>query len=219
MNTSTQIVDAIRNQGLLPLYFHKDSNTAINILQALFDAGVRVVEFTNRGDEALSNFRELVKTRDSKMPGLLLSAGTIKTRKDAEEYIDAGADFLISPGLNEEVGTVSNERNIFWVPGCMTPSEIMKAETLGATLVKIFPGNLLGPGFVQSIKELFPKLLFIPTGGVTLDTQNISSWFKSGVIAVGAGSTLINKQSVESGDFDSIRSGTAAALQLVQQSR
>lgn len=219
MISNHQAIEAIRTQGLLPLYFHKDKTVSVNILQALYDAGIRVIEFTNRGEEALANFRELVKMRNEKMQGLLLSAGTIKTKKDAEDYIDAGADFLISPGFNEEVGEVANAKNIFWIPGCMTPSEIMKAEALGATLIKIFPGNLLGPGFVQAIKELFPKLFFIPTGGVTLDTQNVSSWFKSGVIAVGAGSTLINKQAIESGNFEEIRSNTVDALKLVEQSR
>jgi len=215
----SDIIDIINRQGLLPLYFHSDRNTAAGILEALYRAGIRVIEFTNRGAEALDNFRHLVNLRNEKMPDLLLSAGTIKTRRDAEDFTAAGADFLISPGLNEAVGAFAKQRGIFWVPGCMTPSEIMKAEELGATLVKIFPGNILGPGFVNAIRELFPSLKFIPTGGVTLDSNNLASWFKSGVIAVGAGSTLVNKKDVEAKNFDAIADATSEAVRLINETR
>ena len=83
---------------------------------------------------------------------------------------------------------------MLWVPGCMTPTEIIKAEHLGAKMVKLFPGNILGPAFLSAIKELFPNLFFMPTGGVDLDKENISGWFKAGVCAVGMGSKLISKQ-------------------------
>src|SRR5687767_4655943 len=193
MNTSP-IITIIKEQGLLPLYFHPDKKISVDILRALYRAGIRVVEYTNRGATAVENFRYMKSVVDKELEGMLLGAGTIKTEKHAHDFIDARADFLISPGWNKKVSKVAAGKNILWVPGCMTPTEIMKAEDAGAGLIKLFPGNLLGPAFVSAIKELFPDVLFIPTGGVKLEEENLTAWFNSGVCAVGAGSTLILKK-------------------------
>ena len=213
------IILTIKEQGLLPLYFHPDKDISLNILRALYRAGVRVVEYTNRGDAALENFRHMKSIASKEMKDMLLGAGTIKTEKHAQDFIDAKADFLISPGWNKKVGKVAGAKNMLWVPGCMTPTEIMKAEESGAELIKLFPGSLLGPGFVSAIKELFPDVLFIPTGGVKLEEDNLQSWFRSGVCAVGAGSTLIDKKSIEEGDFTTLESKTRNALDMINAVR
>lgn len=219
MPDGENVIEQIKAHGLLPLYFHRNKETCIEIMNALYKAGVRIVEFTNRGDEALENFVAMRKLRDSEMPDLLLGAGTIKTVANAHDFIEAGADFVISPGLNEEVGKVCATAGVFWVPGCMTPSEIMRAEASGAKLVKLFPGNLLGPGFVDAIRELFPKLAFIPTGGVAIETENLTAWFRSGVIGVGAGSNVINKSAVQKGDYEAIQKSIKAATKIIEQVR
>jgi 2-dehydro-3-deoxyphosphogluconate aldolase/(4S)-4-hydroxy-2-oxoglutarate aldolase len=216
MDNKAQIINVIRQQGLLPLYFHPDKEISANILRALYKAGVRVVEYTNRGSEALDNFRHLRNITEKELPGLFLGAGTIKTEEQAIAYLSANADFIISPGLNEKVGETVNKKNKLWIPGCMTPTEIMKAEELNAPMIKLFPGSLLGPGFLSSIKELFPELLFIPTGGVKMEEENLRAWFKSGVCAVGAGSNLINKASVEGGKYSVLESSAKKALELVE---
>lgn len=213
---SVNPISSITEQGLLPLYFHADKEISANILRALYRAGSRVIEYTNRGVEALANFKHLRTVCDDELPEMLLGAGTIKTGRHAEDFISAGADFLISPGWSKKVAKVAKDKDILWAPGCMTPSEIMKAEDGGAELVKLFPGNSLGPGFVSAIKELFPNLLFIPTGGVKLEEDNLRAWFKSGVCAVGAGSTLIDKKTIEQGDFSSLEAATRNALDLIQ---
>lgn len=214
--SSNPIINAIREQGLLPLYFHRDKEVSANILRALYRAGARVIEYTNRGEEALDNFEHLRWVANHELPGMLLGAGTIKTDRHAREFIGAGADFLISPGWSKKVAKVAKEEGMLWAPGCMTPSEIMKAEENGAKLIKLFPGSSLGPGFVSAIKELFPDLLFIPTGGVKLEEENLRSWFKSGVCAVGAGSTLIDKKAIEFGDYTSLESLTRSSIDLIQ---
>jgi 2-dehydro-3-deoxyphosphogluconate aldolase/(4S)-4-hydroxy-2-oxoglutarate aldolase len=216
MKEENELINRLSQQAILPLFFHQDKNVCSEIIRALYRAGVRLVEFTNRGQEALENFRHMKSVRDAEMRDLLLGAGTIKTAAQASAFADAGADFIISPGLSEEVGRICGERKLPWTPGCMTPSEIMKAEQLGALLIKLFPGSLLGAGFVQAIKELFPGLKFIPTGGVTIEEKNLSEWFASGVIAVGAGSTLIDKKALAAGDYQKIQMATASALQLAQ---
>lgn len=213
------ILSIIKEQGLLPLYFHSDKEISLEILRALYRAGVRVVEYTNRGAAALENFRHMKNVASKEMVDMLLGAGTIKTEKHAHDFIQANADFLISPGWNKKVNKLAAEKDILWIPGCMTPTEIMKAEEAGAALIKLFPGSLLGPSFMSAIKELFPDVLFIPTGGVKLEADNLSAWFKSGVCAVGAGSTLIEKKLIEDGDFSTLEANTRNAIDMIKSVR
>jgi 2-dehydro-3-deoxyphosphogluconate aldolase/(4S)-4-hydroxy-2-oxoglutarate aldolase len=211
-----QAINALLDQKLLPLYYQEDGEQCVSILKALYEAGVRVVEFTNRGPNALNNFREL-KDAVSDMGGMMLGIGTIKTPSQAEDFIAAGADFIVAPTINKEVAAVTHAAGLLWIPGCMTPTEIAQAEEAGATIVKIFPGNILGPGYVNAIRELFPSIKFMPTGGVEVEKENLRGWFKSGVVAVGMGSKLISKERVEGGRYDEIRTETERALQLIRE--
>ena len=215
MEKKETLLKLIPQQGILPLYFYKDTAVSIEVLKALYAAGIRAVEYTNRGEAALENFREMRKVCDTELKGMYLGVGTIKNADMAQTFIDAGTDFIVCPGLVESVAEISDSNKLLWIPGCMTPSEIIRAETLGARLIKIFPGNVLGPGFVSAIKEIFPGLLFMPTGGVELDKSNIAGWFKAGVCAVGMGSKLITKELLESKDYAQITTSTQAALALV----
>lgn len=219
MDKRSELLQLIPQQGILPLYFYKDTEVSIQVLKALYNAGIRTVEYTNRGEAALKNFREMRKVCDNELNGMYLGVGTIKDAASAQAFIDAGADYLISPGLVEDAIGVANKHNILWVPGCMTPSEIIKAEQLGAKMVKLFPGNILGPSFLSAIKELFPNLLFMPTGGVDLDKENISGWFKAGVCAVGMGSKLISKQLLEQKDYAKIEELTKEAMNIIKSVR
>lgn len=219
MSKKAELLKLIPEQGILPLYFFKDEQTSVEILKALYNAGIRAVEYTNRGEAALNNFKRLRSVVDAEMPGMYLGIGTIKDGAMAQTFIDAGADYIICPGLVESVAEVADRHGILWVPGCMTPSEIIRAETLGAKMVKLFPGNILGPGFMSAIKELFPNLLFMPTGGVELDRGNIESWFKAGVCAVGMGSKLVSKDVMENKKFTELTASTKEALEIIKSLR
>ena len=219
MNKKDELLKLIPGQGILPLYFTKDTEVSVNVLKALYSAGIRAVEYTNRGEAALQNFKKLREVCNTELKGMYLGVGTIKDGAMAQTFIDAGADYIISPGLVESVATVADKNNMLWVPGCMTPSEIIRAETLGAKMIKLFPGNILGPGFLSAVKELFPDLLFMPTGGVDLDKENISGWFKAGVCAVGMGSKLISKQLLEQKDYAKIEELTKQAMEIVREVR
>ncbi len=216
MEKKNAILELIPQQGILPLYFYKDTTVSIEVLKALYAAGIRAVEYTNRGEAALQNFKEMRRVCDTELKGMYLGIGTIKNGEMAQTFIDAGTDYIICPGLVESVAAVADKNNMLWVPGCMTPSEIIKAETLGAKMIKLFPGNILGPGFLSAIKEIFPGLLFMPTGGVELDKDNISGWFKAGVCAVGMGSKLITKQLLEAKDYAAITKGTQEAISIIK---
>jgi 2-dehydro-3-deoxyphosphogluconate aldolase / (4S)-4-hydroxy-2-oxoglutarate aldolase len=213
------IIEGIVTQGVLPLFFNKDESLSLEVLKVLYAAGIRMVEYTNRGEAALQNFKAMRKLADAEMPGMYLGIGTIKTPEMANAFIDAGADYLISPVFDASVCDVAYLNKMLWVPGCMTPTEIHEAEKAGCALVKLFPGNVLGPGFVGAIKELFPMLKFMPTGGVELEAENLKGWFKSGVVAVGMGSKLITKQILDNRDFDALKRNTEEALKLVADIR
>ena len=219
MDKKMDLLQLIPEQGILPLYFYKDTEVSIQVLKALYNAGIRTVEYTNRGETALHNFKKMREVCDAELKGMYLGIGTIKNSEMAQTFIDAGADFIICPGLIEDVANVSDKNNMLWVPGCMTPTEIIQAETLGARMIKLFPGNILGPGFMSAIKALFPDLLFMPTGGVDLDKENIAAWLKAGVCAVGMGSKLISKELMEQKDYAKIEELARQALDIFKSLR
>lgn len=216
MNNSKKTTDAIIAQGMLPLYFNADENVSIDILRTVYRAGVMALEYTNRGEAALANFKKMVEVRNAEMPGMLLGVGTVKNLQTAKDYMAAGADFLVSPGFVKEVADYAVTNDIFYAPGCMTPSEIIAAENAGISFIKLFPGNMLGPEFLSGIKDIFPKLLFMPTGGVDTTRENIEGWFKAGVCAVGMGSKLISKKLMEAKDYLTIETETKSVLALIQ---
>lgn len=216
MNRTQQITDAIVAQGILPLYFNPSEEVSLDVLKAIYHAGIKGVEYTNRGDAALANFKKMVALRNAEMPGLLLGVGTVKNMQHAKDYLAAGADFLVSPGFVPDVAAYCVANDIFYAPGCMTPSEIIAAENAGIKFIKLFPGNMLGTEFLTTIKDIFPKLLFMPTGGVDTTKENIESWYKAGVCAVGMGSKLISKKLMEAKDYATIEAETKKVLELIQ---
>jgi 2-dehydro-3-deoxyphosphogluconate aldolase/(4S)-4-hydroxy-2-oxoglutarate aldolase len=216
MNKKESIQQLVIEQGILPLYYHDSSEISIAVLKALFDAGIRAVEYTNRGENALGNFKLLIEAIDNNMPGMQLGIGTIKTTAAAKAFIEAGAGFIICPLIDPAVGEVAHKAGLAWIPGCMTTTEIHSAEVNGATLVKIFPGSVVGPGYISAIREIFPNLAFMPTGGVDTTAENLSAWFNNGVCAVGLGSKLITKKGMEEKNFGELTRATATILQLVK---
>lgn len=219
MSKTEQVTAAIIKQGMLPLYFNADETTTLETLKALYSAGIMALEYTNRGDAALANFKKMVELRNASMPGLLLGVGTIKNLEQANNYLNAGADFLVSPGFVKEVADHCVANDIFYAPGCMTPSEIIAAENAGIKFIKLFPGNMLGPSFLSGIKDIFPKLLFMPTGGVDTSKENIESWFKAGVCAVGMGSKLVSKEVMANKQYDWLIEETKKVLGIIDSVR
>ncbi|WP_184550292.1 bifunctional 4-hydroxy-2-oxoglutarate aldolase/2-dehydro-3-deoxy-phosphogluconate aldolase [Mucilaginibacter sp. FT3.2] len=219
MSKKQTALDAILIQGTLPLFFYPNAEVSLEITRTLYKAGVRVFEYTNRGAAALANFKILKKAQLSEMPDLHLGIGTIKSAEEAEAFIAAGADFIVSPIINPAVGKIAAEHQLLWIPGCMTPTEIYTAQQHGAALIKIFPANILGPEFVSSIRDLFAGQLFIPTGGVDLNINSISTWFKAGVCAVGMGSKLISKNVLDNKLYDQLYNDTITLLEMVQASK
>ncbi|WP_294267230.1 bifunctional 4-hydroxy-2-oxoglutarate aldolase/2-dehydro-3-deoxy-phosphogluconate aldolase [uncultured Chryseobacterium sp.] len=217
MTTIQSTTDTIISQGGVPLYYHAEESVSLDILRSLYRAGIRAVEYTSRGKAALGNFTKMVEIRNAEMPEMLLGIGTIKTLQQAEEYHAVGADFFISPGFVPEVADFLIPKNVLYSPGCMTPTEIIAAEKAGVTFIKLFPGNVLGAGFMSAVKDVFPNLKFMPTGGVDTTKESIESWFKAGVSAVGMGSKLISKELMQARDYGTMEKETRKVLEMIRE--
>ena len=183
-------LDIVLENPLVPVFYHPDIETSKTVLNATYAGGVRVFEFTNRGENALDVFKELSAYAKQNCPGLIIGIGTIFNGDSAQQFIDAGADFVVQPFTTPEVGEVCKRNNIPWIPGAMTVTEIQNATVLGAEIVKIFPGNVLGSAYVKSLRGPLPKTKIMVTGGVEPTQASIKEWFGAGVNAVGLGSQL-----------------------------
>jgi|SRR6478672_2179320 len=218
MPNKQEILDLIIAQGMLPLFYHEDKELSLEIIKTLYKSGVKTLEYTNRGPAALENFKYF-KENLKHLPDFFLGIGTIKNTKEAQDFIDAGADYIVCPTVNKEVGELVNSKGLLWIPGCMTPTEISNAQSIGALLIKLFPANILGPGFMSAIKELFAGQKFMPTGGVEIEESNLKTWFASGVCAVGMGSKLITKEVMNDKDYIALANNTEKALTLIKSCR
>jgi 2-dehydro-3-deoxyphosphogluconate aldolase/(4S)-4-hydroxy-2-oxoglutarate aldolase len=219
MQTENFIIGKIKEQGILPLFYNDELSTSLSITRALYEAGMRCIEFTNRGANAFENFSQMVKLRDESLPGLMLGIGTIKSADDANKFINAGADFLVSPVFDSSICDVAYINKVPWIPGCMTPTEIHVAQQAGCTLIKLFPGNLLQPSYVEAVLPLFSGLDLIVTGGVDATEQSIKAWFNSGVAAIGIGGKLITKEILEQGNFELLKNKAVEIMGMVQLAR
>jgi 2-dehydro-3-deoxyphosphogluconate aldolase / (4S)-4-hydroxy-2-oxoglutarate aldolase len=213
------VLQTIVDQSVLPLFFYQDPEVSLEIVRTLYRAGIRTLEYTNRGSAALDNFTYLKRELGTAFPDLHLGIGTIKTAAEAERFIQAGADYIVAPIVNPAVARVTQEAGLLWIPGCMTPTEIFQAQELQAALIKIFPANIVGPNFISSIRELFPGQLFMPTGGVEIEEENLRTWFRAGVCAVGMGSKLISKNVLEERQYEWLEHLTEKALKMVKASK
>ncbi len=218
--TRIQVATKMAETGMVPVFFHKDVDTCKKVIIACYRAGVRVFEFTNRGDFAHETFSVLKKWVAVECPELILGAGSIIDAPTAALYIQMGSDFIVSPLLNEDIAPVVNRRKILWSPGCGSVTEISRAESLGVEIVKIFPGSQVGgPKFVAAVKGPMPWTSIMPTGGVEPTEANLTEWFKAGVTCVGMGSQLISKEIIKNNDYVKLEENVRNAMAIVQKLR
>ena len=212
------VVRKMKETGIVPVFYHRDPEVCRSVLKACYDGGVRVFEFTNRGDHAHEVFSELNKLAADEMPEMMLGIGSVLDAATAALYIQLGAAFIVSPILNPEMAKTCNRRKIAWSPGCGSVTEISLAEELGAEVVKIFPGSQVGgPSFVKGVKGPMPWASIMPTGGVSPTEENLRGWFEAGVHCVGMGSQLITKDIVQNGDYPALTSKVKAAMTMAKQ--
>jgi 2-dehydro-3-deoxyphosphogluconate aldolase/(4S)-4-hydroxy-2-oxoglutarate aldolase len=215
--TRIEVASAMKETGMVPLFFSSDLELSKKVLKACYDGGARLMEFTARGDFAHEVFGELTKYAITNLPGMIMGVGSVTDGVAASLYMQLGANFIVTPVLREDIAVVCNRRKVLWSPGCGSLTEISRAEELGCEIVKLFPGSTYGPGFVKAIKGPQPWTSIMPTGGVNTSEENLSGWFDAGVTCVGMGSQLISKEVLASKDFESLEQTVAKTLTLIQK--
>ena len=218
--TRIDVVVKMREAGIVPVFYHKDPEVCRNVIKACFEGGIRVFEFTNRGDFAHELFGELNRWAEKEVPGMIMGTGSVVDPATAALYIQLGSNFIVSPILNPEMAKVCNRRKILWIPGCGSLSEISNAEEMGAEIVKIFPGLATGgPDFIKAIKGPCPWTSIMPTGGVEPTLENLREWFDAGATCVGIGSNLISKEFIQKKDWAGLTGRIAAAVKIARMFR
>lgn len=213
-----RVLRTILEQGLVPLFHHDDPETARNALDAVAAAGGRVLEFTNRGEQAHEVFGALVRHARAHHPDFALGVGTVRDAGTAALYLNIGADFVVGPTLEPDVARLCNRWRVPYLPGCATPTEISQAEELGADIVKVFPGDGVGgPEFVKAVLGPSPRSLLLPTGGVSPTESSLRSWFEAGAAAVGIGSKLFPADALAAGDWDTLTTRVRDTLTMTTE--
>jgi len=216
--TRIEVALKMKETGMVPVFYNKDAEVCKRVVKACYEGGVRVFEFTNRGDFAHEVFSELSKWAAKEIPEMILGVGSVIDSATAALYIQLGSNFIVSPLIDEDTARICNRRKIAWSPGCGSVTEINKAHELGAEVVKVFPGSSVGgPDFVAGVKGPMPWASIMPTGGVSPDETNLKSWFKAGVHCVGMGSQLFPTEVIESGKYQDITEKCRQALEIIQK--
>lgn len=215
-----QVLNAIHEIGAVPVFYNGDIETARNIVSACVRGGIRVLEFTNRGDFAWEVFAALEKYCAKELPEAILGVGSVLDPATAALYINCGASFIVGPVTNPDVAKVCNRRKISYSPGCGTASEVSYAEELGCEIVKVFPGSAAGgPGFVRDLRAPMPWSSIMPTGGVDVTRESLSSWFNAGVCAVGVGSRLVSADLVKNKDWTALEQRCRDVVATIREIR
>ncbi len=199
-----QVISTALETGLVPVFYNESLETSKAVLKACYDGGISMFEFTNRGDFAHEIFGGLVKYANDKLPGMILGAGSVIDAPTAALYIQEGANFIVGPLFNPEVAEVCNRRLVSYIPGCGSVTEVGNAQAAGCDICKIFPGDVLGPSFVKSVKAPMPWTQVLVTGGVKPEEENIRAWFKAGASCVGMGSNLFPKDVIKSRNWAAV---------------
>lgn len=210
-----EVLVATVEAGVLPLFFTPDAERALRITAALRDGGARVIEFTDRGPGAWAVFSALAEQAARHDPDAILGAGSIRDPEAADRFIAAGARFIVGPSFSAEVARLCNRRRVAYLPGCATPTEIVAAEEWGVELVKVFPGDTLGPGFVGAIRGPLPDTQVVVTGGVQASEASVREWIDAGAACLGFGSALVTKRHTEPASDADIAGLTPAVADLI----
>ncbi|BFM45502.1 bifunctional 4-hydroxy-2-oxoglutarate aldolase/2-dehydro-3-deoxy-phosphogluconate aldolase [Flavobacterium sp. CFS9] len=211
-----EVALTMKENGMVPLFFHSDIEISKKVLKACYDGGARLMEFTSRGDFAHEVFGALNQYALAELPGMMLGVGSITDAASASLYMSLGANFIVTPVFREDIAIVCNRRKVLWSPGCGTLTEIARAEELGCEIVKLFPGDIYGPEFIKAIKGPCPWTNIMPTGGVLPTVDSLTSWFSAGATCVGIGSQLISKEILEQQDYDGLKTKVSQVLDIIK---
>ena len=205
---------AIRERKLISIVRAKDSAQLLDVIEALAEGGIPLVEISMTTPDAAKVIRKAAARFGDRV---IIGAGTVLSEPAAERVIDAGARFVLSPVLNRGVVGLCRRLGISVVPGCFTPTEMLDAVEAGADFVKVFPTSQVGPGYIKAVKAPLPHLELIAVGGVEL--SNAAEFIDAGCAAVGVGSSLVKAAFLESGDMEGLTKLAAEFVAAVGSGR
>jgi len=212
--TVEEVVRRIGEIGIIPVVRAHSVQVARLAAEAICAGGLPIIEITMTVPNAPEVIRQVVNEYGRE---LLTGAGTVTTASQAQACLDAGAQFLVSPGLCASVLPLAAARRVLAIPGVLTPSEVVAAQELGVNLVKVFPcGSAGGARHIKALKGPFPNLAMIPTGGITL--ANVGEYISAGAFALGVGSELVNEAALLK-DTASVVQETRKFLVAVREAR
>ena len=214
MDGKAQNLARLQTLGLVAVIRGPSTDLTLKLVEALVRGGVSGIEITFTTPNAPQVTQALHQQYGDT---ILLGMGTLTEPQHAEQAVQAGATFLVSPHTEPELAHAMTATGLLTMMGALTPSEVMMAKRLGSDVIKLFPGSLTGPAYVKALKGPFPDLKIMPTGGVSVD--NVAEWFAAGVVAVGAGSELCPTQWVKEGRFDDIVKRAQQFVAALQQAR
>lgn len=214
-----EVLNKIKAAPMVPVFYNKDANVACQVVKACYEGGVRAFEFTNRGDFAHEVFAAVVKFAAAECPELAIGVGSVVDAPTAALYMQLGTCFVVGPLFNPDVAKVCNRRNVPYVPGCGSVSEVGFAQEAGCSLCKLFPGDVLGPKLVKGLLAPMPWSKIMVTGGVEPTEENLKSWFKAGAFCVGMGSKLFPKDKVEAKDWAYVTAQCRNSLAIINSLR
>lgn len=184
------ILKSLLNEKIVSVVRGKDLDEGNKIINACKDGGIKLIEITYTNKDASSLIKKFSEDKD-----LYVGAGTVTNIETAEEALKNGASFIVGPNFDEELAEYCNNNNILYIPGCLTPTEIIRAQKYKCEIIKLFPGDLVGPKYIKAIKAPIPNMKIMVTGGVNIN--NISEWLESGAEALGIGSVLTEGTNME----------------------
>ena len=208
----TQVIQKIGDTRIVPVFYNSSADVAVHVIKACYNGGIRAFEFTNRGDFAHEVFAAVAKYTARECPEMALGAGSITDAPTAALYMQEGADFIVGPLFNPDVAKVCNRRCVPYVPGCGSVTEVGFAQEAGCDIVKVFPGDVLGPKFVKAMLAPMPWTKVMVTGGVEPARENLIGWKNAGAFCVGMGSKLFPKDRIENKDWAYITDKCKEAL-------
>ena len=220
MSTKREIIAAIRGDGLVPVFWHADLDVAKEVARAVAKGGLATFEFTVRGAGAAVVASRLIAWARSHLPDLAVGVGTVMDGTTAAQLVSEGAAYVFAPSFSAEVAAVCHRDSVLYVPGCGTVTEIQTAYGAGCEMVKLFPaGAIGGPAFLAAARAPCPWIEAIPTGGVEPTVESLKGWYGAGAPAVGMGSRLFTKSTVNARDWPEITRTVAAAVETVKAAR
>lgn len=210
--TPDATIKKLSDTRFMPLFNFADAEVCKQVIRAAYKAGMRVFELTNRDTMALEVFRQLVPFIEKECPDMSFGVGTILDEETAEAFMDAGADFVVAPIFDKSTAKACKKRNIPYIPGCLTPTEMYKAYKAGSAVVKLFPGSTVGPEYIKQVLAPLPFLKIVVTGGVQFDHNSLRSWFDHGAMALGIGSSVFTKDRIAARDYATIEAELVGIL-------